>query len=211
MTKAAESDCLSAIEKPHRGTAAPRPHARCSETAPAPRRLIFQLIGRGKDALVEATRRLGDTPYAGIDLNFGCSAPQIRKSGAGIAWTRDHARAAQLAAAVRRAVPSNKSVSVKLRLADDGEPQHSLELARRPADPGIDFITVHPRRMSDSYSRPARRAVIEQFSRGLNIPVVASGDVQKQAGDPGARDAECRRDCSTRGRLLRALPALPIR
>ena len=78
MTKAAESDCLSAIEKPHRGTAAPRPHARCSETAPAPRRLIFQLIGRGKDALVEATRRLGDTPYAGIDLNFGCSAPQIR-------------------------------------------------------------------------------------------------------------------------------------
>ena len=152
-----------------------------SETAPAPQRLVFQLIGRGQDALVEAARRLGDTPCAGIDLNFGCSAPQIRKSGAGIAWTRDHARAAQLAAAVRRAVPSNKSVSVKLRLADDGEPQHSLDLARRLTDAGIDFITLHPRRMSDSYSRPARRAVIEQFSRGLNIPVVASGDVQTQA------------------------------
>lgn len=148
-----------------------------SEGAPDPGRLVYQLIGKRQETLIEAARRFGRLPCAGVDLNFGCSAPHIRKAGGGIAWTADVDRAARLVDAVRRAVPADRTVSVKLRLADTGEPQHTVRLAQMLARAGADFLTLHPRRMSDSYSRPARRGLLEVFARELDLPLIGNGDV----------------------------------
>ncbi len=149
-----------------------------SECAPDPERLVFQLIGKSESSLTEAARRLGRLPCAGIDLNFGCSAPHIRKAGAGIAWTADHNRAAGLVESVRRAVPADKTVSVKLRLGDSDEPERTLRLASMLAQAGADFLTLHPRKMSESYSRPARRSLLEAFVQTLELPLIGNGDIR---------------------------------
>ena len=148
------------------------------ETAPDPSRLIFQLIGKQADRIVEAARQIGRLDCAGIDINFGCSAPHIRKAGGGIAWTADPDRACDLIARLREAVPAERTVSVKLRLGEGDEPDETLSFAHRLADAGADFLTIHPRRMKEGYARPARWSMIERFARELAIPVLGNGDVR---------------------------------
>ncbi len=148
------------------------------ESAPDPARLIFQLIGKQADRIVEAARRISRLDCAGIDINFGCSAPHIRKAGGGIAWTADPDRAADLIGRLREAVPAERTVSVKLRLGEGDEPDETLSLAHRLASAGADFLTIHPRRMKEGYARPARWSMIERFARELPIPVLGNGDVR---------------------------------
>lgn len=70
---------------------------------PDPSRLVYQLVGRSEEPIVEAAQRLSAQPVAGVDLNMGCAAPQIAKRGAGIAWLDDLRAAARLIERVRRA------------------------------------------------------------------------------------------------------------
>ena len=151
------------------------------ETAPDPSRLVFQLLGKRPEAIVEAARRIGDVPCAGIDINFGCSAPHIRKAGGGIAWTQDADRAAALVSMLRKTVPAGKTVSVKLRLGEGEEPEETITLARRLVDAGVDFLSIHPRRMKEGYARPARWAMISRFVDQVAVPIIGNGDVRTEA------------------------------
>src|ERR1700716_4410799 len=72
-----------------------------------------QLFGNDPDVMASAAERVAAAGADVIDLNMGCPAPQVCKTGAGAALLDDPARAVALARAAARG--SGLPVTVKLR------------------------------------------------------------------------------------------------
>ena len=150
-----------------------------TDARPSPSTTSVQFYARSLAAMEAACLELGRRDEAlrpdGIDLNFGCSAPHIRKSGGGSAWSENPEGAAALVAAARSAWPG--TLSAKLRLGPDDDYPRLLDFCAGLAAAGLDFIAIHPRTDSQKFKRRARHDITARLARDLAIPVAANGDV----------------------------------
>jgi len=150
-----------------------------TDARPSPATTSVQFYARSLAAMEAACRELSRRDAAlrpdGIDLNFGCSAPHIRKSGGGSAWSEDPAGAAELVAAARAAWSG--TLSAKLRMGPDDDYPRLLGFCAGLAAAGLDFIAIHPRTDSQKFKRRARHDITARLARDLAIPVVANGDI----------------------------------
>jgi tRNA-dihydrouridine synthase len=151
-----------------------------TDPLPRPEKLVYQLVGADRDQLVRAAALLDSRDCAGIDINMGCSAPAIRRTGAGAAWMTDIDRAGDLAGGLRKAVKKRLSVKLRTGLADDFD--YLLRFCRRLADAGVELITLHPRTIREKFRRSARWDHVARLKRELGIPVAGNGDAAT-AGD----------------------------
>ncbi len=95
--------------------------------SPQPQKIVWQLTGHDTKNMVEAAKVLIKLPGIGLDINMGCSAPDIYRFGAGIGWmlkpieeTREMVQAiGQLIHNHNIENGDNKRFSVKLRLGDE--------------------------------------------------------------------------------------------
>ena len=143
---------------------------------PEETRLSAQIFGKEAELMAEAARRLSALPqYVGIDLNFGCPAPKVTSSGSGSALMKDLKKSESLIDAVRKA--TSKPLSVKMRLGWDQDSINAVEFARMCEGAGVDSLCVHGRTRAQHYAGKADWAVIAQVKQGVNIPVIANGDV----------------------------------
>jgi len=101
------------------------------DNGPDPNLLVYQLLGADEDQLVQAAALLDRQDCLGIDINMGCSAPLITKTGAGVRWMEDPDKAARLIEKLRRA--TKKQLSVKIRL---GPKKQGLQAQGRVAPGG---------------------------------------------------------------------------
>jgi tRNA-dihydrouridine synthase len=129
----------------------------------------------------------------GIDINMGCAAPAITRTGAGVRLMEDADKAARLVAAVRAV--TKKRLSVKLRLGpkpgrtglkpetalpeNGGLPgfDYLLQFCRRLENAGVEFITLHPRAASEKFKRRARWEYVDALRKELCVPVAGNGDI----------------------------------
>lgn len=146
------------------------------DARPDPGRLIYQLVGRTGDAIVEAASHLAAEPVHGIDVNMGCSAPKIAKSGAGVTWMSYPREAAHLISRLREVAPG-KTVSAKIRLGISEDSAYLARFARELEAAGVSFITLHPRLKKQSYSRPSRWRSVRLLREAVSVPVFGSGDI----------------------------------
>lgn len=150
------------------------------DARPEPGALVYQLVGRSADTIVEAARRLADEPVHGIDVNMGCSAPQIAKRGAGVTWMQYPAEAARLIARLRGVAPGLK-ISAKFRLGAGTDATALSPFARALEEAGADALTLHPRYRRQSYSRPSHWRYLTELRQTVGLPVYGSGDVTDRA------------------------------
>ncbi|TXT47735.1 MAG: dihydrouridine synthase DuS [Spirochaetes bacterium] len=140
----------------------------------------IQFFARSEDALSKAcelvARRLAQARPAGIDINFGCSAPHIRRSGGGSAWSADPLGAARLVGAARSAWPG--LLSAKVRMGGDDDYARIHAFCQALASKGLDFLTFHPRTDDQKFRRKARHDLSQRLSLDLGIPLVANGDIK---------------------------------
>jgi tRNA-dihydrouridine synthase len=125
--------------------------------------------------LAEALRHVAGKGLFGADINFGCSAPNIRKAGGGVAWMRDPAGAAALVALARGAWPA--VLSAKLRLGETDDYGVLRDFAKGLAGAGLDFLTLHPRLEDQKFRRQGRWDYVGRLQEDLDLPVVGNGDV----------------------------------
>jgi tRNA-dihydrouridine synthase B len=143
---------------------------------PDPGTTIIQLYTVKSERLVEALRRCASMPVMGADINFGCSAPHIERSGGGSAWMKDAGKAAKLIAAAREAWP--RILSVKLRIGEEEDYARLEDFCRGLVDAGADFLTLHPRLKSEKFRRSSRWDYIGRLAAALSVPVVGNGDLR---------------------------------
>jgi tRNA-dihydrouridine synthase len=147
---------------------------------PRPEKLVYQLVGAEIDRLAKAAALLDRLECAGIDLNMGCCAPLIRKTGAGIAWMASIDRAGELVRAVRKTVKHRLSVKIRIGFSNDFE--NLAHFCRRLEAEGVEFITLHPRTAKEKLKRLARWDYVSALRQELQIPVAGNGDIADAEG-----------------------------
>lgn len=146
------------------------------ELDPEPARTIYQVVGYSVRAVVAAGRRLAERPCAGIDINMGCSAPHIVRKGGGVAWMKKPEEAAVVVSELRSMLP-DKTLSAKLRLGSDDDPERLADFAGLLEDAGVDFLSLHPKTRRDGAHRPARWSFVDKLQSSVGIPVIGNGGI----------------------------------
>jgi tRNA-dihydrouridine synthase len=142
---------------------------------PCPEKLVYQLVGADIEQIAKAAALLDRQECAGIDLNMGCCAPLIRKTGAGITWMASIDRAGELVKAVRKQVKMRLSVKIRIGLTEDYD--YLLNFCRRLEAEGVDLIILHPRTAKEKLKRVARWSYVGTLRQELHIPVAGNGDI----------------------------------
>jgi tRNA-dihydrouridine synthase len=145
------------------------------DTAPKPEKVVFQLVGADIDQISRAAAFLDRLECAGIDINMGCSAPLIRKTGAGAAWMASIDRAGELISHVRPIV--KRRLSVKLRIGYKDDFEYLVRFCRRLEAEGTELIILHPRLVTEKFKRLARWEYVGRLKQELKIPVAGNGDI----------------------------------
>ena len=149
------------------------------DAGPRPEKTVFQIVGSDAGLMAQAAALLDRLECRGIDLNMGCSAPLIRKTGAGVAWMESADKAACLVKQVRKAVKRRLSAKVRIGLTDDFE--YLVRFCRRLESEGVELITLHPRTAKEKFKRTARWEYVGALRKELRIPVAGNGDIADAA------------------------------
>jgi tRNA-dihydrouridine synthase B len=144
-------------------------------THPDERPVAAQLFGCEADAMATSARIVADTGIDAIDINMGCPAKKVVKTGSGVALMRDAQKAARIIHAIRRCIPV--PLTVKIRAGWSPREANAIEIAKVIEDNGADGICVHPRFASQGFSGTADWELIGRIKERVNIPVIGNGDV----------------------------------
>lgn len=136
-----------------------------------------QLLGQNPECLAENAIRAIDLGSHGVDLNCGCPSKTVNGSNGGAALLKQPELIYRATQALRRAVPNEFPVSVKVRLGWDDISQ-SFEIADAVEQGGATEITVHGRTKTDGYRADRINwKKIGKVREHLSIPVIANGEI----------------------------------
>lgn len=152
-------------------------HGGCT---PAGVPVFVQILGGDRDSMASTAALCAELGAPGIDINFGCPAKTVNNHDGGASILRTPCRVEAIVAAVRRAVPEDRPVSVKVRLGwDSADPVE--EIARAAQAGGASWLTIHARTRLQGYRPPVDWPAIGRAQRAVTIPVVANGDLNTPA------------------------------
>ena len=142
---------------------------------PDERPLSVQIFGPDPDVMARAAQIAIEKGADIIDINMGCPARKVVKTGSGAHLLRVPQTAKEIVSAVRRvcSVP----LTVKIRTGWSPDQPVALEIARIIEDCGADAITIHPRFATQGFSGQADWSIIAKTKEHLKIPVIGNGDV----------------------------------
>ena len=155
---------------------------------PCPEKIVWQLTGSRADSLEKAASIVAERGGIGVDINMGCSAPQIYKTGAGIAWMlKSPGETREAVRSVKKALDTNESktgrhmrLSVKCRLGDEDFTEKTFfSFTDMLVEEGVELLTLHPRTIKEKYRTLPRYEWVEALSLRYQakIPVMLNGAV----------------------------------
>ena len=169
---------------------------------PVPQKIVWQLTSKEAASMAAAVEVLAPLGGIGIDINMGCSAPEIVHSGAGIAWMlKPQEETLSMVKGVKRAMEKAAPafrLSAKIRLgADNFSEEKFYDFCKGLCDSGVQRIVLHPRAQREKLSRPPRRYYAQRLAALLKprgVEVIYNGNV-KDSASASAALADCP-DCA---------------
>lgn len=110
-----------------------------------------------------------------IDINFGCPAPKVNKSGGGAILMKSPELCAKIVAAVKRSI--DIPVTVKIRTGWDSSSVNAPLVAKLCEDAGADAIIIHGRTRNQMFRPGIDLDTIAKVKRSVNVPVIGNGDI----------------------------------
>ena len=164
------------------------------DPTPVPEKMVWQLTGHDQQRMVLAARQLLELPGIGIDINMGCSAPDVYKTGAGIGWmTRPREETQAMIFEVgkeieqynRNNAENQKRFSVKLRLGDENFTDEGFfSFCDMLVENGARVLALHPRTKKEKLSRIPRysycQALCERY-KGSGVKIYLNGNIKDKA------------------------------
>ena len=134
-----------------------------------------QLFGSNSEVLAETGARVEALGAYAIDLNMGCPAKKVVKTGAGVDLMRFPEKVKRILTEVRRQVKC--PLTIKIRSGWDGGHINAVDISKIAEDCGVDAIAIHPRTREQGFHGRADWNLIEEVKRAVTIPVIGNGDV----------------------------------
>lgn len=159
-------------------------------TQPEPDKMVWQLTDYREEALKEASKIVSELGGIGIDINMGCPAPDIYRTGAGCAWmSKPLQEVASMLNKVKSVLDSSttscKRLSCKIRLGEeDFTIERLFDYCDMLVSEGVTQITLHPRTRKEKYTRKARWEYVNQLCEylktkysSLNLQIIGNGSI----------------------------------
>ncbi|MBU4139356.1 MAG: tRNA-dihydrouridine synthase family protein [Euryarchaeota archaeon] len=141
------------------------------------RPVAIQLMGSDPDTMQRSALSL-EKIYSPeiIDLNFGCPAQDVVRSGCGAALLKDTGIIRDIIELLTGSL--DVPVTAKMRILDSID--MTVEIARTIEKAGASAITVHGRTQKQGYSGKVNLETIKAIKSAISIPVIANGDIRDE-------------------------------
>jgi nifR3 family TIM-barrel protein len=140
-----------------------------------------QLMGAEPGHFALAATFLVERGYDVVDINFGCPVKKVLGRQRGGFLMSDPATAIEIMRAVRRAVPPQVPVTLKLRRGIDDSPESAAKFFRifdAAWELGLAAVTVHPRTVQQRYMGVSDWKFLARVKRYAgDKTVIGSGDL----------------------------------
>lgn len=154
----------------------------------------LQLLGSDPSAMADNAAKAVELGAPAIDINFGCPARTVNKSGGGAALLNNAELIHQIVASVRRSVPKHIAVSAKIRLGLESC-EELLVNAEAIHEAGASWLTIHARTKSQGYRPPVDwRSIGQVVQRFPDWKIIANGDISSAAS---LRQCQLESGCSS--------------
>ncbi len=134
-----------------------------------------QFFGSSPAVLAEAAVRAEAWGADIIDLNMGCPAKQVVKTGAGVDLMRFPEKVRGILVEMRKKVKI--PLTIKIRSGWDEKHINAVEISKIAEDCGVNAIFLHPRTKVQGFHGQADWNLIREVKRAVHIPVIGNGDV----------------------------------
>lgn len=136
--------------------------------------LIIQIFGKDPVMFREASKIIESYGITWIDINMGCPAKKVVKSGHGSSLMINRDTAFQIVEEMSKAVKI--PISVKTRLWWEN-PELLIDFVTWLENAGANLITVHGRTYKQAFTGKADFTGIYELKQSVNIPVMCNGDI----------------------------------
>ncbi|MDD3302204.1 MAG: tRNA-dihydrouridine synthase family protein [Candidatus Gracilibacteria bacterium] len=137
--------------------------------------LIVQIFGKEPENFAKAAKIIERYNIAGIDVNMGCPAKKVVKSGHGSGLMINEETAYRVVEELNKA--TKLPISVKTRLGFDGD-DNLIRFAKGLENAGASLLTVHGRTAKQAYTGFANFEPIYELKKHIKIPLICNGDVK---------------------------------
>ncbi len=145
--------------------------------SPREKPILCQLFGSRPEVFPKACRLVEKLGFAGIDLNFGCPAKKIQKSGAGVTLMKDLDKCHQI---IQTVIKSTKlPVSIKTRKSVNNIT--ILDFLKKISDLNVRMIMIHGRSYEQPFTGEIDYPIIKQAKKIFPGLVLANGGIQSPA------------------------------
>jgi tRNA-dihydrouridine synthase B len=133
-----------------------------------------QLVGSSIEKLTKAAKKVElEIKPDLIDINFGCPAYNVIKTGSGSAILNDLKLLETLVLKLSNSIKI--PLTCKMRILK--EDKLTLKAAKIIQDSGAKALTIHGRTARQGYSGKANWKIIKKIKQELKIPVILNGDI----------------------------------
>ncbi|MDD5770551.1 MAG: tRNA-dihydrouridine synthase family protein [Candidatus Gracilibacteria bacterium] len=136
--------------------------------------LIVQIFGKDPETFAKAAKIIERYDVAGIDINMGCPAKKVVKSGHGSCLIINRDTAFKIVETLNKA--THLPISVKTRLGWNGA-ETLIDFVKGLENAGASLVTVHGRTTAQAYTGNADFTQIYELKKNIGIPIICNGDI----------------------------------
>lgn len=137
--------------------------------------LAFQFSANKIDFIDVAVEKVIASGFKIINLNAGCPAPVVIKSGSGSALMGDVPRLEMLIKHFIRVIDGRVPFTLKIRAGF--KEKNALFVAQMAQDCGVDCLIIHPRTQPEGFASRLDFDLVKKIKEQLHIPLVFSGNI----------------------------------
>lgn len=110
-----------------------------------------------------------------FDINLGCPAPKVTKTGAGSSLLKDPKKLEEMFKIICKHSPI--PVTAKIRLGWDDNSINFKENVKALENAGVSAIAIHARTKAQGYAGKPRYELLRNFRNEMKVPLIVSGDI----------------------------------